>query len=156
MVRPLTDADIGTVFALCRENRLYYEYCPPFVTPDSIRRDMEALPPGRTPSDKHYLGYFDGEKLTAVLDLIEGYPRPETAFIGFFMTDISVQGSGIGSFMIGELCSALRKQGFEEVRLGWVRGNPQAEAFWHRNGFTETGASWKTERYTVTVGSRSL
>ena len=33
----------------------------------------------------------------------------------------------------------LKGQGFEEVRLCRIRGNPQPEAFWHKNGFTDIG-----------------
>ena len=62
-VRVLGEADAGAVFALCRENRLYYEYCPPFVTPESVRADMHALPPGKGPEDKYYCGFFDGERI---------------------------------------------------------------------------------------------
>ena len=31
-VRRLTPDDAPLVYALCRENALYYQYCPPFVT----------------------------------------------------------------------------------------------------------------------------
>ena len=41
-VRKLTDTDVAAVYALCKENPLYYQYCPPFVTEDSIRADMAA------------------------------------------------------------------------------------------------------------------
>ncbi len=155
-VCPLTEEDAETVYLLCRENTLYYQHCPPFVTPDSIRRDMKALPPGKQPEDKYYLGYFSGETLIAVLDLISGYPDPETAFIGFFMTGLSLQRQGTGSRIIRELCEALKGMSYREVRLCWVRGNPQAEAFWHKNGFSETGVSYNTDGYTVIVGAKKL
>ena len=80
----------------------------------------------------------------------------KTAFIGFFMTDISVQNAGIGSGIISELCSYLPKAGYTSIRLGWVKGNPQAEHFWHKNGFTETEVTYDTDRYTVVVASRDL
>ena len=46
--------------------------------------------------------------------------------------------------------------GMKEIRLGWVDGNPQAEHFWHKNGFKETGATNVTEAYTVIVARREL
>ena len=82
-VRRLTDADIPEVFALCEGNPLYYQFCPPFVTEESIQRDMVALPEGKTEKDKHYLGFYLEDRLIAVMDLIAGYPKAETAFIGF-------------------------------------------------------------------------
>ncbi len=155
-VRPLTEAAIGAVFALCRENPQYYRYCPPFVTPDSIRRDMHTLPPGKEPRDKFYLGFFDGEELIAVLDLINGYPDPSTAFCGFFMLAASCQGHGTGSSIVSELCAALKEQGFSEIRLCRAEGNPQPEAFWRKNGFTETGITGSRENHTVIVMRREL
>ena len=150
------EEDIPEVYALCRENRLYYEHCPPFVTRETIGADMRALPPGKGPGNKYYLGFYDGGVLMAVLDLIHGYPERETAFIGFFMTDRAAQGRGLGSEIIEELCGALRNMGFAAVRLGWVQGNPQAEHFWHKNGFRETGVTYQTENYIVVVAQREL
>ena len=155
-VRRLTPDDAQVVYALCRENSLYYQHCPPFVTEQSIINDMSALPPRKTLSDKYYVGYFDGEKLIAVMDLILSFPDEATSFIGFFMTDVSVQGTGVGSGIIDELCSALPAAGYKSIRLGWVKGNPQAESFWHKNGFTETGVTYDTDSYTVVVAQLNL
>ena len=43
-VRMLTDRDIPLILALCEKNAQFYEHCPPFVTAESIRDDMRALP----------------------------------------------------------------------------------------------------------------
>ena len=40
------------------------------ATAQSIVDDMNALPPRTTYDDKYYIGYFEGEKLVAVMDLI--------------------------------------------------------------------------------------
>ena len=117
---------------------------------------MQTLPPGKEPRDKHYLGFFKGEELVCILDLINGYPDPPTAFWGFFMMAVPYQKQGIGSAIVSELCRALKDQGFREVRLCRVIGNPQPEAFWHKNGFTETGIINETENYTTAVMSRLL
>lgn len=155
-VRKLETADVAVIYALCRENPLYYRYCPPFVTEESIIEDMKALPPRKELSDKFYVGCFDGEKLIAVMDFIRDYPAWGIGFIGFFMTDVSVQRAGTGSGIIRELCGYMREIGFREIRLGWVKGNPQAEHFWHKNGFTETGRTYDTEQYKVIVARRAL
>lgn len=152
----MTEKDIAEIYALCRNNVLYYKFCPPFVTEQSIANDMKALPPNKEDSDKYYLGYHDGEKLIAVMDLIMGYPDKKTAFIGFFMTDVSCQGIGVGSNIVHDLCLYLKTCGLTGVRLGWVKGNPQAEHFWHKNGFAETGVTNVTDTYTVVVAQRVL
>lgn len=138
-VRPLTEADVDAILALCAENEQFYRYHPPLATKESILEDLTALPPGKNAADKHYLGFFDGEGLTAVLDLIERYPQEDGAYIGFFMTRKAVQGRGVGSALIGELLNELREEGFRRVRLAVDRGNPQSKAFWEKNGFALTG-----------------
>ena len=136
---PLTEADVDAILALCAENEQFYRYHPPLATKESILDDLTALPPGKNAADKHYLGFFDGEGLTAVLDLIERYPQENGAYIGFFMTRKAVQGRGVGSALIGELLNELREEGFCRVRLAVDRGNPQSKAFWEKNGFALTG-----------------
>lgn len=37
-----------------------------------------------------------------------------------------------------------------------VKGNPQAEHFWRKNGFTATGVTYNTDHYTVVVAERKL
>lgn len=155
-VRRLGRDDVPALLSLCGGNPMYYRYCPPEVTEQSILRDMEALPPGKQASGKYYLGYFDGDRLIAVLDLIASWPDESTAFIGFFMTDASVQNRGIGSGIIDDLCACLLEAGFSEVRLGWVKGNPQAARFWQKNGFAETGITYETDRYSVVAARRIL
>ena len=138
-VRPLTAADADAILALCAENAQFYRYHPPMATRESILADMTALPPGTGAEDKHYLGFFDGEVLTAVLDLIEHYPQKDVAYIGFFMTKKERQGGGLGTALIGELLDELRQAKFCRVRLAVDRGNPQSKAFWEKNGFVLTG-----------------
>lgn len=74
----------------------------------------------------------------------------------FRYTLLRITYTGIGSAIIDELCSYLAEIGFERVWLGWVKGNPQAEHFWHKNGFTETGITYDTDYYTVVVAEREL
>lgn len=155
-VRRLEPVDVPAVVLLCSGNPLYYQHCPPFVTEQGVLSDMKALPPKKELSDKYYVGYFDGEKLIAVMDFIASFPDETTAFIGFFMTDASVQHAGVGSGIIRDICDYLPEAGFRAVRLGWVKGNPQAERFWHKNGFTETGVTYDTDQYTVVAAQRSL
>ena len=155
-VRRLSEADIADVIVLCEKNTLYYQYCPPFVSEESIRGDMNALPPGKTMADKYYVGFYDDEMLVAVLDLIISFPDKGTAYIGFFMMNTDVQNGGIGSAIISDLCPFLKQIGMDEVRLGWVQGNPQAEHFWKKNGFVETGITNETEDYIVVIARKEI
>lgn len=155
-VRILTDDDVASIYNLCSRNPLYYQHCPPFVTEEIIRSDMKALPPGKSYEDKYYLGYLDGGRLIAVMDYINAFPDDQTDFIGFFMVDSVLQKKGVGSDIIQELCEYLRQEGRRAIRLGWVQGNLQAEHFWKKNGFNETGAVSKTDLYSIVIAEKKL
>lgn len=155
-VRPLTPEDVETVYKLCAGNPLYYQHCPPAVTRVTILEDMAALPPGKTMEDKYYIGYFEAENLVAVMDFIDHYPKPSIAFIGFFMTDASTQGKGQGSAIIDELTSRLTALGYDSIRLGWVKTNPQAEHFWRKNGFVPILTTKNNGPYEVVVAEKKL
>lgn len=155
-VRYLREADIPAVLRLCAGNPLYFAHFPPEATAQSIRADMKALPPRTRPEDKYYVGYFDGQTLIAVLDLIDGYPQRSAAWVGLFMTDAAVQNSGVGSAIVGELCACLSEKGVEKLMLGWVRGNLQAEHFWKKNRFVETGDLRDPDGITVVLAERLL
>ena len=138
--RRLCDSDVGAVYRLSAGNPIFYKYCPPCVTLESIREDMKVLPPGKSGEDKFYVGFFDGSMLTAVMDLILKYPNDETAFIGLFMVDSASQGKGTGTAIIEECLCFLKRQGLRRARLGFAKGNCQSEAFWTKNGFVRTGS----------------
>ena len=106
-VHILTNKNVDEIYDLLSKNILYYEYCPPFVTRQTIQEDMRILPPGKVIEDKYYIGFCQDGKLIAVMDLIDGYPEKLIVYIGFFMTDISVQGRGIGTEIIDYLCRYL-------------------------------------------------
>ena len=154
-IKYLTEQDIPQIMELCKGNPQYYKHCPPEVSEESIRKDMHALPPKKTKDDKHYFGFFDGNKLVAVMDLIEKYPNENTAFIGFFMMNKAYQGKGIGSRIISDVCNVLKKS-FTHIRLGYVSANMQARNFWMKNGFDHTGIQSKGELYTVNILEKTL
>lgn len=148
-VRRLDETDIPWLYELCRGNPLFYRYHPPFVTVEDLKEDQQVLPPGKTKDDKHYIGFFSGGQPMAVMDLVLGYPQPDTAFIGFFMMEAKCQGKGIGSGIIGEVCTGLAQWGYRRVRLATDRENPQSNAFWQKNGFLfveEKGSYFLRER----------
>lgn len=134
-VRRLHGSDAEAVLALCRENTQYYEYCEAEPSKEQVLRDMSVTPPGTALSSKYYLGFYQGETLVAVMDLIDGYPEPEYAFIGFFMMNKGFQGRQLGSAIIGEAAACLKSIGRTALRLGIDKGNPQSTHFWKKNGF---------------------
>lgn len=134
-VRKLTEADAGEILSLCLGNPLFYRYSPAEPTREQILLDLYATPPGTDSSQKAFVGFYDGEKLIAVMDLVDGWPEESTVFIGFFMVDAAAQGKGVGSGIIAEAASRFASAGKTSVRLGIDKGNPQSAAFWKKNGF---------------------
>ena len=134
-VRPLGNSDVNEILGLCRENTQFYRYSEAEPTREQIISDMRVTPPGVDASRKHYIGFYQDAELIAVMDLIDGYPTRETAYIGFFMVRLRLQGQQIGSAIIGEVKDCLKAAGKKAVRLAINKGNPQATHFWQKNGF---------------------
>ena len=134
-VEKLTENDIETIYRLCQGNKLYYRYCQAEISREQILSDLYLRPEGVNEDNKYYLGFFDGDILIAIIDLILSYPTKEIAFIGLFMTNIEYQNKGIGSNIIRDVCSYLKEIGYKRVRLGVDKGNPQSYHFWIKNNF---------------------
>ncbi|HEL9629212.1 TPA: GNAT family N-acetyltransferase [Streptococcus suis] len=137
-VRKLTEADLEQVLALYQTNPLYFEHFPPLPSLESLANDLVNCPPGKSLSDKYFLGFWDKNNLVAILDLIDGYPTEDTAYIGLFMVDANRSGQGLGSRIMAELLPQLATW-FKKVRLGYVESNPQSSYFWSKVGFYPTG-----------------
>ena len=156
VTRLLEQDDVEIVYSLCKENKLYYTYCPPFVTKESIWEEIQSLPKGKTMKDKYYLGYFLQDQLIAVMDLIDRYPDEKSVFIGFFMLLSSLQNKGIASQIIQDLVNYLIKEGYQQIQLAWVKGNPQAERFWLKNQWTPIKQTISNTQHSVILAQRIL
>jgi len=134
-VRVLEESDVETLVEICKQNTVFYEYTEARSTKKNILDDMKATPPGIDMQDKYYFGFFDGRELVAIMDLIDGYPKAEIAYIGFFMMNPQYQGKQIGTAIIDEVIDYLLSTGKTSVRLAIDKGNPQSTHFWKKNGF---------------------
>ena len=152
----LLPEDAEMVCEALKNNTIFYKYHPPVVTVESILEDMKALPPNKGYEDKHFIGFFQDDTLVAVMDLIENYPQTGTALIGFFAMNSNLQGGGVGTAIISDSAAYLARLGFEKMRLGIDKGNPQSKAFWLKNDFTFTGEEYKGDGSTILVMERDL
>lgn len=155
-VRKLSQQDIPIISNLLSGNPQYYRYLKTVPTTENIAEDLQALPPNKELSDKFFLGFFDGNHLIAILDLILAYPNPQTAFFGLFILDASCQGKGIGSSLISGCVKYLKEFGYQFIRLGYIKRNEQSRCFWIKNGFLPTGTETQTPDYTIVVLQRAL
>ena len=135
MVRKLEESDVDEIISICMGNPQFYLYTEARPTQEGILSDMKATPPGIDLSDKYYIGFFEAGEMAAVMDLIDGYPETDTAFIGFFMMNMKYQGRQIGTSIITEAADYLKKIGFHKIRLAIDKDNPQSRHFWKKNGF---------------------
>ena len=134
-VRKMDENDVDVILELCRRNTQFYKYCEAEPTKEQVLSDLQITPPGIEISDKYYLGFYDDDVLIAVMDLIDGYPKKETAYIGFFMMNKDHQGRQIGSTIIDETAKHLKSIGKTSIRLAIDKDNPQSNNFWKKNGF---------------------
>lgn len=154
-VRVLDVSDLEDIFELCQGNTLFYRYCEAQPTREQILSDMRITPPGVDHRDKYYIGFYQDGDLVAVMDLIDGYPAPEIAFIGFFMVDVRYQGKQVGTAIISELAACLRADGKTALRLAIDKGNPQSTHFWQKNGFRVL-SEVERDGWTALVAERTL
>lgn len=134
-IRKLTDADAGSILKLCEENTQYYLYCEAEPSMEQVLNDLHITPPGVDQKDKYYIGFYQGDRLIAVMDLIDGYPEQDIAFIGFFMMKKDLQGQNLGTALVQEVADYLKSTGKTAIRLAIDKGNPQSTHFWKKNGF---------------------
>lgn len=145
----INDKNIDDVYKLCSYNDFYYECLQEQVSMSGVENIINELPPDCESKNKLFLGIYKGAQLVAILDLIAGYPNKETAFIGLFMVDRSLQSSGIGSGIINKLIEFLKSNGYKCCRLGVIEKNVPAINFWNKMGFEFTGEKYNHVKYNV-------
>lgn len=101
---------------------------------------FEALPEGKTFEDKYVFGVFCEERMVGCVDLIRGFPNPDTAMLGLLLISETHQGRGVGKASYEAVERFVRSWGeIRKVRIGVVAVNTAAMPFWRSLGFVETG-----------------
>ena len=155
-IKKISEEDISDVYNLCKANTKYYEYAKTEPTKRNLTEVISQLPVGTGPENKYFVGFYDNDKLIAILDLITKYPNVDNAFIGWFMVDVHLQRKGLGSELFADIRSSLKAQGYNHLRLGVIENNVEAINFWTKQGFKYTGITNKQEEYNVLVMSRDI
>lgn len=133
--RILTEEDTDEILGIFRGNPQFFKYSDADATEEQVRHDMHLLPRGIDESSKYYFGLYSGPDLVAVMDIIDGFPSDNVAYLGFFMMNQKYQGKNLGTAIISEAASYLKGIGKTVMRLVIDKGNPQSTHFWHKNGF---------------------
>jgi uncharacterized protein len=140
-LREITPADVDAVQALIESDPGYTERITGYPPGPSDAQSLLMMRP-EVLKEKVVLGAFDGEQLTAVIDLLRGYPNEHTAFIGLLEVHKDHQGRGAGSAayrLIEEYVGTSWRE-VRTLRLAVVDTNAeQAAGFWRKQGFELTG-----------------
>ena len=156
-VHRISEEDISDVYRLCKANTKYYEYMRTVPTVESLTDVISNLPDGKDDeNDKFFVGFYEGDRLIAIMDLITGYPENDDAFIGWFMVDAELQGQGIGSRIFADVRAAMKAQGYDYLSLCCVKDNSDSLEFWKAQGFRPDGEETDNGEYTVITMSRDI
>ena len=155
-VRRITEEDIADVYALAKANRLYYEYMHTKPTVAGLTEIISQVPEGAAPTDKYFVGFWQGDSLVAIMDLICGYPERDDAYIGWFMVDTELHRQGVGSSIFADVRAALAAAGYDRIELCVIRENVEAKGFWEAQGFSPTGGVTDKGEYTVVSYARDI
>ena len=136
-IRPVGEDDFDAVLAMLERCSDFFDLCGAPITAESLRQDMAELPPRCTPGQKHYVALWRDGAPWMVFDLVEGYPRPRTLFVGLFVMDPALRRQGTGRAVMAALLKAAKGAGFERARLACRLDNFSGHAFWQAMGFRD-------------------
>ena len=136
-IHSVADEELDAVLALMESNPHYFELDNRPASMETLLHDRTNLPPRCIPDQKHYVAFWREGKPEALLDLVVGYPRERTLFVGLFMIDSALQRRGIGREIMTALPKAADGAGLDDIRLGCLKGNDGAHAFWETMGWQD-------------------
>lgn len=153
-VRKLTENDITDVYKLCKANKHFYRYLGRVATKESLTEVISNVSSGE--DGKIFVGFYDKDRLIAIVDLIVGYPENDSAFIGWYVVEGELQRKGIGSQIFADIRATLKAIGINSISLGCVKENEIAMAFWQGLGFELTQDEKQVGKHTVVTYKRAI
>lgn len=108
--------------------------------PNAAEEVFAALPDNFVSSNKLVFGIELNSSLIGCIDLLKGFPSPDTVMIGLLLLRESHQAKGLGREAYNQLEVTLRDwPGVKTVRISVVKSNEEVLGFWKKLGFVETG-----------------
>ena len=136
-IRPVAGDDFNVVLAMLERCSDFFDLSGAPITAGSLREGIAELPPRCVPEQKHYAALWKDGAPWMALDLVEGYPRPRTLFVGLFVIDPALRRQGVGRAVMTAVLKAARGAGFDRARLACLLANPNGHAFWEAMGFRD-------------------
>jgi GNAT superfamily N-acetyltransferase len=139
-IKPITKQNFEQAFEIYDSNQDFFLLTQnKKATISESVNDIEALPPDCSITQKIYAGLYKGEKIIAVIDLIERYPNQTSFWIGLLLVRGDMQGKKIGSKIINAILNSAEIAGYQTAQLGVIETNKKAIVFWQRHGFEISG-----------------
>ena len=143
-VRRITEEDISDVYELCRSNSRYYRSIGQRPSRQRLTEVISEVPDSAEDARKYFVGFYEKDRLLALLDLITDSPEKDSAFIGWFMVDADRHRKGIGSQLFADIRASVKARGLRTVTLKCPAASEEALAFWESQGFTRVGEEEET------------
>ena len=149
--RAVTGDGLEAVLSLLQSDPAYFTLEGRQPTAQSVRDDIALLPPRCVPEQKRYLALWRDGAPQAVLDLVEGYPRERTLYVGFFFLAPGLRRQGVGREIMNAVLQAAGDAGMDNARLACLLQNDAGHAFWRSLGFGDLRRSETIGAYSNSV-----
>lgn len=102
---------------------------------------LRTVPSGVTLDNKYLYGFMiDGPAMVGCVDIIRGWPAPETVLIALLLLDAAHQDQGLDESAYHAVEEKVRRwPEIETIHVSAVRSTDAALHFWLRMGFVRTG-----------------
>lgn len=137
-VKPLTQADVSAILAFQAEHPEYHRhYQVEPVTKADILADLQALPARALPEQKFYLGFYQGDELVVLVDLVLDHPQANCAWLGLIMTNAAKLRQGYATKVLTAVKQALKREGYTELLTSTALSDETAQAFLTAQNFSQ-------------------
>jgi ribosomal protein S18 acetylase RimI-like enzyme len=130
-------SDRARLSALCAACTDFFELIEGQPGGDATAAELLGpLEPPHADKPRHVWGLEEDEQLIGVIELLQGHPLPEDWYIGLLLLDPAHRRRGLGAKVGTATVNWIRSHGGALVRLVVQKQNPDARAFWERQGFS--------------------
>jgi GNAT superfamily N-acetyltransferase len=135
-VELISENNYEEVLQLYKDNMQYFDHLGIEPTIETVAQDAHRCPKDCDPSNKYFVVLRDPDVVGAARIYLH-YPRQDAVWIDFIMISSEMQGLSFGSEILRDMLDVFADCGFMWAEAGYVKGNRQAEKFWHRNWFVD-------------------
>lgn len=135
-VELVNEENYEDILQLYLDNMQYFDQLGIVPTIETVKQDAKRCPQNCDPANQYFVLLRDPDVVGAARIYLH-YPRQDAVWIDFIMIPGDMQGFSYGSEMLRDMLDAFADCGFMWAEAGYVKGNRQAEKFWHRNWFVD-------------------